>query len=108
MQLATSDDRRTNNPAFQGYLILRTGFALAPMLFGLDTFFNWMVDWPTYTAPWLDRLTPGTARGDQDSRGDPGAALAQVGQTGRGRVACRDHREPADRFAARALRHRFA
>ena len=25
MQIATSDDRRANDPAFQGYLLLRTG-----------------------------------------------------------------------------------
>ena len=50
------------NPAFQGYLILRTGFVVAPILFGIDKFFNWMVHWPTYLAPWVNRLTPGTAQ----------------------------------------------
>jgi uncharacterized membrane protein YphA (DoxX/SURF4 family) len=49
------------NPAFQGYLILRTAFVVAPILFGLDKFFNFMVDWPDYVAPWLNRLIPGTA-----------------------------------------------
>jgi uncharacterized membrane protein YphA (DoxX/SURF4 family) len=63
MQVVTSNERRTlRDPAFQGYLILRTGFVLAPILFGLDKFFNFMVDWPTYLAPWLDRLIPGTAQ----------------------------------------------
>jgi uncharacterized membrane protein YphA (DoxX/SURF4 family) len=44
------------------YLILRTGFVVAPILFGLDKFFNWMVDWPTYLAPWINRLVPGSAQ----------------------------------------------
>lgn len=42
--------------------ILRTGFTVAPILFGTDKFFNWMVDWPQYLAPWLDDLIPGTAQ----------------------------------------------
>ena len=52
----------TRNPAFQGYLLLRTGFVVAPILFGLDKFFNFTVDWPTYLAPWIDRIFPGTAQ----------------------------------------------
>ena len=43
-------------------MILRTGFTVAPILFGLDKFLNLMVDWPTYLAPWVDRLAPGTAQ----------------------------------------------
>jgi len=53
-------DRR--GPAFQGYLLLRTGFVIAPILFGIDKFFNFMVDWPTYLAPWINRIVPGTAQ----------------------------------------------
>jgi uncharacterized membrane protein YphA (DoxX/SURF4 family) len=63
MQVATRTTRPTlRDPAFQGFLLLRTGFVIAPILFGLDKFFNFMVDWPTYLAPWLDRLVPGTAQ----------------------------------------------
>jgi hypothetical protein len=50
------------DPAYQGYLLLRTGFVVAPVLFGLDKFFNFMVDWPTYLAPWIDQIMPGTAQ----------------------------------------------
>jgi hypothetical protein len=49
-------------PAFQGYLLLRTGFVIAPILFGVDKFFNFMVDWTDYLAPWINRLIPGTAQ----------------------------------------------
>jgi uncharacterized membrane protein YphA (DoxX/SURF4 family) len=62
MQVATNERPTIRDPAFQGYLLLRTGFVIAPILFGLDKFFNFMVDWPTYLAPWLDRLIPGTAQ----------------------------------------------
>lgn len=36
------------DPAFQAYLVLRTAFVAAPLLFGLDKFFNWMTYWPKY------------------------------------------------------------
>ena len=54
--------RTVRDPAYQGYLLLRTGFVVAPILFGLDKFFNFMVEWPDYLAPWLDRIVPGTAQ----------------------------------------------
>jgi hypothetical protein len=49
------------DPAYQAYLILRTGFVVAPILFGLDKFTNLLTDWTTYLAPAVDRLVPGTA-----------------------------------------------
>ena len=36
------------DPAYQGYLVLRTAFVAAPILFGIDKFFNWMTYWPKY------------------------------------------------------------
>jgi hypothetical protein len=36
------------DPAFQAYLALRTAFVAAPILFGIDKFFNWMTYWPKY------------------------------------------------------------
>ena len=49
------------NPAYQAYLTLRTGFIVAPILFGLDKFTNLLTDWTTYLAPTVDRLVPGSA-----------------------------------------------
>jgi len=49
------------DPAYQAYLILRTGFVAAPILFGLDKFANLLTDWTAYLAPAVDRLIPGTA-----------------------------------------------
>jgi len=45
-----------------GYLLLRVGFVVAPILFGLDKFFDFTVEWPRYLAPWVDRILPGTAQ----------------------------------------------
>ncbi|GAA5611265.1 hypothetical protein CP981_01270 [Streptomyces platensis] len=33
-------------PGYQAFGILRTGFIVAPILFGLDKFANLLVDWP--------------------------------------------------------------
>lgn len=50
------------NPAYDAFWLLRIGFALAPILFGLDKFFDWMVAWDRYLWPevasWFD-ATPG-------------------------------------------------
>jgi hypothetical protein len=53
---------RTTDPVDQAFLILRSGFTIAPILFGLDKFFNFTVDWTRYLAPWLDRAVPGTSQ----------------------------------------------
>ncbi|HWU22283.1 MAG TPA: hypothetical protein VN088_12205 [Nocardioides sp.] len=45
----------------QAFLILRTAFTVAPILFGLDKFTNVMTDWSHYLAPWINDLVPGTA-----------------------------------------------
>jgi len=53
---------RLADPTQQAFWILRSAFVVAPILFGLDKFFNVMVEWPRYLAPWLDRLVPGNAQ----------------------------------------------
>ncbi|HEU4450627.1 MAG TPA: DoxX family membrane protein [Gaiellaceae bacterium] len=50
------------NPAFQAYLLLRAAFTAAPILFGLDKFFNWTVEWPDYLAPWVNDIVPGSGQ----------------------------------------------
>jgi hypothetical protein len=51
------------NPAYHAYLVLRTGFVVAPILFGLDKLTNLLADWTTYLAPAIDRVVPGSASG---------------------------------------------
>jgi hypothetical protein len=57
----TATTRTWDDPAFQAFSLLRIGFTVAPILFGLDKFLNWLVDWPVYLAPRLDDLIPGNA-----------------------------------------------
>ncbi|MDT2004460.1 DoxX family membrane protein [Rhodococcus opacus] len=51
-----------SEPGYQAFLLLRTVFTVAPILFGLDKFTNWLTDWPQYLAPWIDGILPGTAQ----------------------------------------------
>jgi hypothetical protein len=50
------------DPRYQAYALLRVGFAVAPILFGLDKFFEVLVDWPVYLAPWINDIAPGSAQ----------------------------------------------
>jgi hypothetical protein len=52
---------RLDNPAFQAFALLRIGFTVAPILFGLDKFLDWLVDWRIYLAPEINDLVPGNA-----------------------------------------------
>ena len=61
MTFTPTEDRR-NDAAFQVYTLLRIGFVVAPLLFGLDKFFNWTVDWTQYLAPWINDIVPGSAQ----------------------------------------------
>jgi uncharacterized membrane protein YphA (DoxX/SURF4 family) len=54
-------ERLKGDPAYQAFLLLRLTFTVAPILFGLDKFFNVMVDWESYLAPWINDIVPGSA-----------------------------------------------
>jgi hypothetical protein len=56
-----SDDR-VRNAAYQAFLLLRVGFTAAPILFGMDKFFNWTVHWPDYLAGWINSIAPGSGQ----------------------------------------------
>ena len=48
--------------AVQSFWLLRIGFTAAPILFGLDKFFNWTVHWPDYLAGWINHIAPGSGQ----------------------------------------------
>ena len=50
------------DPRYQAFALMRLAFTVAPIAFGLDKFFNVMVDWPIYLAPWIDDIAPGSAQ----------------------------------------------
>ncbi|MGN6586153.1 MAG: hypothetical protein ACTHKT_01615 [Solirubrobacterales bacterium] len=54
-------ERLKSDPAYQAFVIMRVAFTVAPILFGLDKFFNVMVDWEQYLAPWINEIIPGSA-----------------------------------------------
>ena len=47
---------------YQAFVMLRIAFAVAPIAFGVDKFFNVLTDWPLYLATWVDDLMPGSAQ----------------------------------------------
>jgi hypothetical protein len=54
-------ERLKVDPAFQAFWLLRIGFTVAPILFGLDKFFDLLTDWALYLAPSINDLVPGNA-----------------------------------------------
>jgi hypothetical protein len=50
------------DPARQAFRILHAGFVVAPVLAGLDKFFNLLVDWERYLAPVATDVLPVSAR----------------------------------------------
>jgi hypothetical protein len=54
--------RLRSDPAYQSFWLLRMGFIVAPIAFGLDKFFDLLVTWPAYLAPEFNDLVPGSAQ----------------------------------------------
>ncbi len=53
--------RGVRDPGFLAFWLLRLGFTAAPILFGLDKFFHFMVDWDIYLWEPVAEFLPGTA-----------------------------------------------
>ena len=47
---------QTGDPAYQAFRILQAGFVAAPIIAGLDKFFNILVNWQQYLAPFVGNL----------------------------------------------------
>lgn len=77
--MSTTDNRRSpvlsarlKDPSFEAFFVLRSLFTVAPILFGVDKFFNLLPHvpdgagsshWDKYLAGWINDLLPGN--GDQ-------------------------------------------
>jgi hypothetical protein len=59
---AVPGPRNVDAAATQAFWLLRIGFTAAPILFGIDKFFNWSVYWPKYLAPWINEIIPGNGQ----------------------------------------------
>ncbi|GLB67110.1 hypothetical protein [Arthrobacter mangrovi] len=51
-----------HSPVRQAFLLLRTVFTIAPILFGLDKFTNLLTDWTQYLAPVATQVIPVSAQ----------------------------------------------
>lgn len=49
----------TTEPGYQAYQILRMGFTVAPIVAGVDKFFNLLVNWEQYLPAFIKNLTGG-------------------------------------------------
>ena len=47
---------------YQAYALMRLAFTVAPIAFGVDKYFNVMVHWPNYLAPWVNNIMPGSGQ----------------------------------------------
>jgi uncharacterized membrane protein YphA (DoxX/SURF4 family) len=61
---STAGTTRTDwsDPHYQAFSLMRLAFTVAPIAFGIDKFFNEMVHWPNYLAPWINDIVPGTGQ----------------------------------------------
>jgi uncharacterized membrane protein YphA (DoxX/SURF4 family) len=50
------------DPRYQAFAIMRLAFTVAPIAFGLDKYFNVLVHWPNYLAPWINDIAPGSGQ----------------------------------------------
>lgn len=50
--------RDPHDPVYQAWIVMRTVFTVAPIVFGLDKFVGLLVDWDRYLAPAIAGLSP--------------------------------------------------
>ena len=54
----SSTSSLTAQPAYQAYVILHVGFAVLPIVAGIDKFFHLLVNWEQYLAPTVTQFLP--------------------------------------------------
>ena len=81
----------SHNPAYQAYQILHWGFVAAPIIAGVDKFFNKLTDWTMYLWAPLGKLVGGADRFMQ---------IVGAVEIVAGCMACRHYHQPV---AARQL-----
>jgi uncharacterized membrane protein YphA (DoxX/SURF4 family) len=59
-KMATAADAWRTNPVAQAFWLLRIGFTVAPIAFGLDKFAHVLVNWDRYLAPEFADALPWT------------------------------------------------
>jgi hypothetical protein len=54
-----SAEAEVSRPAYEAYQILRVGFVVAPIVAGLDKFFNVLVNWEQYLPSFVNKMLGG-------------------------------------------------
>jgi len=55
----TKAGTNVSGPAYQAYQILHVGFVVAPIVAGLDKFFNLLVNWEQYLPSFVNKMVGG-------------------------------------------------
>ena len=58
-RITSQTDADTSRPAYEAYRILHLAFIVAPIVAGLDKFFNLLVNWEQYLPPFASNLVGG-------------------------------------------------
>jgi len=58
-RITSETDIDTSRPAYEAYRILHLAFIVAPIVAGLDKFFNLLVNWEQYLPPFAAKLVGG-------------------------------------------------
>ena len=53
------NEAELKDPVYQAYTLLHVGFTIAPIVAGLDKFFDVLVNWDAYLAPVANRVLAG-------------------------------------------------
>jgi hypothetical protein len=61
--LTTDEADASSRPSYQAYQILHLVFTVAPIVAGIDKFFNLLVDWDKYLPPFVNNMAGGNGRG---------------------------------------------
>lgn len=59
VRLTPQTEVGTKGPTYEAYQILHVGFTVAPIVAGLDKFFNLLVNWEQYLPPFVSNLLGG-------------------------------------------------
>ncbi|MGO4618037.1 hypothetical protein AB4305_31360 [Nocardia sp. 2YAB30] len=54
--------RTRSDPAYGAFVLLRIGFTVLPIVFGIDKFTNVLTTWENYLAPWVLEVVPVSAQ----------------------------------------------
>jgi len=58
-EFTSESEAGVSRPGYEAYQILRLGFTVAPIVAGLDKFFNLLVNWEQYLPPFVNKLLGG-------------------------------------------------